>query len=291
MILVTGVSGTVGAEVADLLARGAHARRLMAGNAAAARARYANTEVVHGDFADAASLDRALRGVDTVFLATAPGPTVAAHDRAMIAAAVRARVKKIVKLSGASAATLWASAAMISATAAVGAWHRPGEEALASSGLAWTTLRPSSFASNARRWIPFVRDGKALPIPTGDGRQGVIDPRDIAEVAVAALLSAKHDGKTYTLTGPDRLSGAEQVAILGKILRKELTGSDLSIAEMQTQLLQAGMPPDYVEAVSEGLRYVREGRSDSTSDDVARILGRPPRSFADWARANAGLFG
>ncbi|MGM0348363.1 hypothetical protein [Streptomyces sp. Adlamb9] len=73
------------------------------------------------------------------------------------------------------------------------------------SGGAWTVLRPSSFASNSLGWAAAVRAGEPVPNLTGDGASGVIDPHDIAEVAVAALLDAGHGGRTYTLTGPEAI--------------------------------------------------------------------------------------
>jgi uncharacterized protein YbjT (DUF2867 family) len=85
-------------------------------------------------------------------------------------------VRKIVKLS-----------AIGESTAGDGArpadWHAPGERLLAASGLTWSALRPTSFASNALHRAEAVRADEPVPAPTGPGRHGVIDPHDIAAVA------------------------------------------------------------------------------------------------------------
>src|SRR5262245_14370837 len=139
MILVTGATGTVGGLVVKCLTETGVAFRVMARDTAKARRLGAELDVVHGDFEDPASLGRALQGVDTVFLLSSPGPDAAAHDLAVVQAATRSGAKKLVKLSGAS----------VTSDSTVGSWHRPGEAAVQASGLAWTLLRPVTFASNA----------------------------------------------------------------------------------------------------------------------------------------------
>lgn len=86
------------------------------------------------------------------------------------------------------------------------------------SGLAWTILRPSSFASNALAWAPDIRAGRPIPNLFGAGQQGVVDPADVAEVAAEALTGAGHGGRIYTLTGPDLLSVPDQTRILSGAL-------------------------------------------------------------------------
>jgi uncharacterized protein YbjT (DUF2867 family) len=149
-------------------------------------------------------------------------------------------VRKIVKLS-----------AIGESTAGDGArpadWHAPGERLLAASGLTWSALRPTSFASNALHWAEAVRADEPVPAPTGPGRQGVIDPRDIAAVAVEALLTDTVDGAAHTLTGPELLSAPEMVAHLGEEIGRPLETVDVPLDVARQQMLAAGFDPAVVD--------------------------------------------
>src|SRR5207247_369487 len=79
-------------------------------------------------------------------------------------------------------------------------WHLEGEQAVQGSGLAWTVLRPSMFASNTLSWASAIQAGLPAPDMFGGARQGVIDPRDVAAVAVRALTSAEPTGTGRAVT-------------------------------------------------------------------------------------------
>jgi len=104
----------------------------------------------------------------------------------------------------------------------VGAWQQAAEQAVRASGMAWTLLRPSVFASNSASnflwWAESIKVGEPVPNMTGAGRQGVVDPRDVAAVAVEALTSPAHADLVYTLTGPELLGVPDQAARLGELL-------------------------------------------------------------------------
>ncbi|MFE9745287.1 NAD(P)H-binding protein [Saccharothrix saharensis] len=248
MLLITGATGTTGREVVRLLADRGVAFR--------ATSRTPTGDQVRGDHTDPASLDRAMDGVDAVFLLGPGTADLPAHDLAVLDAARRAGVAKVVKLSAIPVGP-------------VAEWHRPGEEA-ARAFPAWTLLRPSLFASNSAQWAPLIAAGEPIPNPMGDTRLGVVDPRDLAEVAVRALLD-DHGGRTYTLTGPALLNVPEQVAVLGDVLGRELSTVDVPLESL---------PPEY----ADGVRAVRSGDGSLLSNDVADVLGRPARSYATWAR-------
>jgi uncharacterized protein YbjT (DUF2867 family) len=273
MILVTGASGTVGRHVVRLLLEQGHAVRAMtrsrtvtAPNLGAAP----NLDVVVADFDDAASLRHAVAGVRAVFLLTAPDTPSARHDRALVAAACSAPVRLIVKMSAIGADV-------------VGAWHLEAEQAVRDSGLEWTVLRPSSFASNVLHWADPIRAGVPITNLTGDGAQGVIDPRDIAAVAAAALTGTGHAGRTYTLTGPELLSVPQQARQLAEIIGRPVRTADVPADVAREQLLGAGLTPLAVEAIIVGSAWARAGHNAVRTDAVERILGRPPTSFRTWA--------
>jgi uncharacterized protein YbjT (DUF2867 family) len=274
MILVTGATGTIGSEVVRRLARHAEPVRAMTRDPSRVGGQ-PGVDVVFGDFDKPSSLAEAAAGASTLFLLSAPGPSLAAHDRSMLDAARSAGVTKVVKLSAIGTGER--------DDAKVGMWHRPGEQAVRTSGMAWTILRPSSFGSNALRWAGPIRAGDPIPNTTGAGLQGVIDPRDVAAVVVAALISPQHDGQTYTLTGPELLSVPDQAVQLGVVLGRTINTIDVAPHAVREQMLAAGMDPAFIDVVVDGVEFVRDGGNAVLTDDAHRLLGRPPGSFRTWA--------
>jgi uncharacterized protein YbjT (DUF2867 family) len=248
MFLITGATGTIGREVVRLLTDREVGFRAMS--------RTPTADQVHGDHTDPASLDRAVEGVDTVFLLGPGTPDVAAYDLAVLDAAKRVGVAKVVKLSAIPVGP-------------VAEWHRPGEEATREF-TSWTLLRPSVFASNSLQWAAQIAAGEPIPNPMGTVKLGVVDPRDLAEVAVEALVH-DHHGRAYTLTGPELLSIPDQAAVLSEVLGRTLSTVDVPLD---------ALPKEY----AEGLRAIRAEDVSILSGDIAEILGRPARTFAAWAR-------
>ncbi|MGW5771877.1 hypothetical protein ACWEVY_22380 [Streptomyces longwoodensis] len=88
---------------------------------------------------------------------------------------------------------------------------------------------------------------------SGNGRQGVIDPRDVAEVAARALLDAGHGGRTYTLTGPEAISVPEQAAVLADVLGRPVTARDLSPEDTRAHLAGWGLTERAADDVLAGM--------------------------------------
>ena len=137
-------------------------------------------------------------------------------------------------------------------TSTVGNWHLPGEQELRSGAAEWTVLRPSAFASNVLNWAPKVRAGQPIPNPNGNGTQGVVDPQDIAEVAVRALTSDAHVGQVLTLTGPELLSVPDVAARLGELLGRTIATVDVPLDAYRQGLLNTR--PGTVRGNQQGMR-------------------------------------
>lgn len=283
MILITGATGTIGSHVVRML--GAAGEEVRAMTRDPSRIRVPGVEAVPGDFTDPDSLARAVAGAGALFLLTAPGTPTAAHDLAMLAAARSAGVRKVVKLSA-----IGGGAIDDGTGSETGGWHLAGERAIQDSGMAWTILRPTTFASNALSWAGPIRARQPVPNPTGDGRQGVVDPADVAEVAVAALTSDAHDGRTYTLTGPELISAPEQAAQIGAAIGRTVELVDVEPAAVRDQLVAAGTDPAFAEVAARGMELVRAGGNAVVTDDAATVLGRPAGTFAAWARGHRDRF-
>ncbi|MGW3123750.1 NAD(P)H-binding protein [Streptomyces sp. NPDC001107] len=281
MILVTGATGTIGSDVVRRLAARGEKVRALSREPAQARVP-AGVETVPGHHRDRASVEAAMAGAEAAFLVGVFGPDDAEHDRGLVEAARAAGVRRIVKLSsiGTGDPDLGVFAT----------WHMPGEQAVRDSGLEWTVLRPSSFASNTLTWAAAVREGTPAPNMMGHGRQGVVDPRDVAEIAVAALLGPGHAGRTYTLTGPETLSAPEQAAVLGEVLGRPVPLHDLSPAERREQVLAAGLGETYADSLMAAARFIQEGGNEVVTEDVPEVLGRPARTYRQWAEDHRDAF-
>ncbi|AKG44408.1 hypothetical protein SXIM_30240 [Streptomyces xiamenensis] len=264
MILITGATGTIGSHVVRLLSEQGVPFRAMS--------RRAQPGHVRADFEDPASLERALAGVDTVFLVTVPPRPTADHDLALVRAARAAGVRKIVKLSAIGSGGIFGGQS-------IGAWHVAAEEAIEAAGFAWTMLRPGSFASNLLPHRALILAGEPVPNLAGDARQAVIDPRDVAAVAVAALTGDAHDGQRYDLSGPELLTFADQASILGRVL-----GRTVRIADGTDILSQ--LPAEVVT----GIDWARAGGTAYLTDHVRQILGRPAGTFEQWVRDHRTAF-
>ncbi|MDQ3788386.1 MAG: NAD(P)H-binding protein [Actinomycetota bacterium] len=274
MILVTGATGTIGGHVVRLLAERGVPFRAMSRNPVDL------PNGVRADFTDPASLAAAVDGVDAVFLVTVPPVPSAEHDIALVAAARAAGVRKIVKLSAIGSGEPFAGAT-------VGAWHVEAEEAIAASGLAWTVVRPPSFASNFLQYGAMIAAGDPIPNILGAARQPIVDPRDVAAVAAAAVLDSTHDGRRYDVTGPELLTFADQAAILERVLGRPVKTVDV---DLRAQLAAAGMPSEAIAQVSLGASWAGAGGAEYVTEHVKRILGRPPGTFEQWAIDHRGVF-
>ncbi len=274
MILVTGATGNVGSEVVRALREAGEPVRALVRDPSAAVPDA--VEIVSGDLDRPESLATALAGVTAVFLL--PGfqdmPGVLAQIR-------KSGVARVVLLSGGSAGDG-------DPDNAISSYMARSEAAVRESGLPWTFLRPASFMTNALRWIPELRAGDEVREPFPHVRVASIDPYDIAAVATRALLSAKHEGQIYYLSGPEPLLPADRLAILGEVLGRTLTLRALSPDEARAELT-AAMPAKYVDAF---FRFYIDGTLDESMvrPTVADITGRPPRTFREWATAHARAF-
>jgi (4-alkanoyl-5-oxo-2,5-dihydrofuran-3-yl)methyl phosphate reductase len=282
MILVLGATGTTGGEVARQLIAAGERPRLLVRNPDKARALFGDrAEIVRGDLDDAASLDAAMKGVDHLYLMAVGLDQVTLEGHA-VDAARRAGVKHVVKLS-----VIGADAPQIT----FAKWHAAAEKKLTDSGLGWTMLRAGNFMSNSLGWADTIRSQGAFYQPTGTGRWAAIDPADIGAVAVAALTTPGHEGKAYTLTGPESMDAAGYAAVLSKATGKPVTFVDVPPDAARDAMLKSGMPAGYVDALLDLLAVMKAGHTDAVSGDVERVLGRKPGTFAAWAARNKAAFG
>ncbi|WP_437031880.1 SDR family oxidoreductase [Streptomyces sp. enrichment culture] len=287
MILVTGATGNVGGKVLSLLRAGGHkVRALSRDPERAGLAADAGLEVVAADLGRPETLAPALDGVQKVFLMSL-GANKATHDAHLVAAAREAGVEHVVQLS-----TLGVEVAEDPKTNPLGHWHRIAEDALRDSGVAWTILRPNGFMSMNLGWAASIKTEGVARGPLADVPEAIVDPRDIAEVAVRALTEPGHEGRVYELTGPQALTGREQLAVIGALLGRDLRFETVPLAAHREMMLRH-FSEETVNGVITTLREAIEHGSElhgRLSPDVRDVLGRKPRSFADWVHDHLDFY-
>ncbi|MGH3234930.1 MAG: hypothetical protein ACRDOH_17100, partial [Streptosporangiaceae bacterium] len=171
----------------------------------------------------------------------------------------------------------------------MGAAFAAREQLLRESGLGVTCLRPSAFASNTFGWRDAIRAGKVTDA-TGDGVLAVMDPEDIARVAVTALTDDGHVGKGYLLTGPQALTAREQVEIIAGATGRPVGFQDVTPHEFAEAAIQRGTPPEQARLMERLNEVFRARRWVNITDDVENITGTAPATFRDWCERHAGAF-
>ena len=142
--------------------------------------------------------------------------------------------------------------------------------------------------SNTLRWTEQLQQGDTVSEPFADVPSAMVDPFDIGEVAARALTSAAHDGTTHLVSGGEAIVPADRVRILGHVLHRDLQLRAQSNEEAREQM-SASMPKEYVDAFFDF--YVDGSLDESQPQSTVRdVLGRPPRTFEEWAREHASAF-
>lgn len=275
-ILVVGASGAVGgAVVAGLLDRGERVRATS--RTPQKLALPAEVEVFAADLDDPASFTDALTGVERVFVYAD-----LAEPEAMLATFATAGVRHVVVLSS-SSVTFPGAAEDFN-----GSRFLRVEEAVVRSGLAYTFLRPGGFASNAARWSWGVKGESAIPLPYPDAVQAPVHEQDIADVAVVALTTDALAGAAPVLTGPERLTLREQVALIGDVIGRPVAVIEQTEAE-SSAMLSRFVPEVWVRQIIKDWREA-VGATPRVSDEYTRITGRASRTFRAWVVDHADLF-
>jgi len=247
------------------------------GAAAAARARGIHAVVI--DYNQPATLRTAFQGCDTLFLLGPNALNQTELELNAVDAAMAAGVRHIVKQSVMGAAEEAYSLANI---------HRPVEKAIEESGLAWTFLRPNSFMQNTVTFMAqTIRAEGAFYSASGRARISHVDVRDIAAVAVTALRAPGHEGRIYTLSGPEALTYDDMAVELSKGLGRDIRHINLPPADLKAGMLSEGMPEAIADRMLDLERYFRENRASAITEDVRRVTGREPGRFARYVQATA----
>lgn len=286
MIVIFGATGSIGPKlVQELVSRGRRVRAVVRDLPHAQELLPSGVELVEGDLERPESVKAALDQATQVFCGVGGPrgtPKLVEAECRLIDLAAAAGVEQYVKVSGIDARP--------DGPSRIQRIHGEIERHLRGSGLGHTVLRPSFFFQNLLGMAGAIREG-VLPLPTGDARCGMIDARDIAEVAAEVLGDGRHLGRTYTLTGPAALSHGEVAAILSARLARPVSHVDVPAPAFYQAGVGMGLPEWFVELLTDVFVQVfATGQAERVTDDVSRILGRPARSCEQFVNDHEAAF-
>ena len=279
-ILITGATGNTGSALVPALRNaGVDVRVFVRNESKAQPLKELGVEVVVGDMDKPETIGAAVEGVDKIYLLTWNGPTQEQQAKSAIEAAKKSGNPHIVRHS------MWGSekSRIIKQGYAV-------DEAIKSSGMPWTILRPTFFMQNTMMAAQTIASDGMIYMSMKDGELAMIDIRDIVDAAVAVLTGSGHEGKDYILTGPEALSFHDVARTFSKVLGKDVKYVNVPSEAAIQSMMGMGVP----EWIAQGYAELSEGFSENfaskATDNIANLTGHPARSFEQFAHDFAQVF-
>lgn len=226
------------------------------------------------DWNDTSTWAPALEGVDAVYVTYSPDlavPEAPPRIRAFMAMAAERGIERLVLLSGRGEEEA-----------------QRCEQITLEANPAWSVVRASWFDQNFHEGflVDPLRSG-TLALPAGDVREPFIDVDDIADVVVACLTQTGHEGAIHEVTGPRLLTFAEAVAEIAAATGREIEYVTVPVDAFVDAMRAQHTPEEIIRVTRFLFETVLDGRNESITDGVQRVLGRPARDFRDYARATA----
>jgi uncharacterized protein YbjT (DUF2867 family) len=282
-ILITGATGKVSAGILEHLVgdKSVKLRALVRDENKAAALQSRGVELAVGDLERPRTLPAAFEGIDTVWLLSPPGPRAPEQQSNGLWAARSAGVKRVVRMSviksGHDAPTINAR------------MHGLSDAELMASGLRYTILKPHFFLQNLFGSAATIKQG-SLYYPMGSAKLGMIDSRDISDVAARVLVEDRFDGRSLTLTGPESIDFQRVAKSFSNAIGKPVSYVPVPLAAAVDGFKKAGLGEWSVTALEDYMAAYAAGWGDFVTDDVREVLGRAARSIDDFTRDHAAAF-
>jgi len=266
-ILVTGATGTIGSFVCkQLKEENADFIAMARSEEKAKTLNEKGIKTVVGDLSDINSLEKALQGIEKVFLLSVTSPESPTLQGNLVKVAKEKGIKHIVKLS--------VRGADLNSDIGIAKYHALTEKDIQDSGIAYTFLQPHSFMQNLVFDAESIKNQNAIFAPMGDGKIGMVDARDIAAVAVKALTEEGHEGKTYVLTGAKALSFFDISNAFTFFLGRDIKYIPISAEDAHQGMLDAGMPEWLANDLTALNKIFAAGQGSEISNDIEKVTGR-----------------
>jgi uncharacterized protein YbjT (DUF2867 family) len=238
----------------------------------------ASVEIAAGDLLDPVSVEKALNGVDKLYLLNAVAPDELTQGLIAYDLAKKSKLKHIVYHS-VFGVERFKDVPHFASKLAI-------ESAIREFDLPFTIIRPNYFFQNDATLKEPITRGGIYPMPLGPVGISAVDIRDIAEAAAIALTSNAHYGKTYNLNGPEVLSGPKVASIWSGLLGKTIgyAGNDMDAFEEQMRKQAPSWSAFDIRMMFQG--YLERGFVAEPGDveDLTKLLGHPPRRYEDFAQ-------
>jgi uncharacterized protein YbjT (DUF2867 family) len=275
-VLVIGGTGHVGSEVVkELKKRDADMRVLVRKPDVKS---LAGVETVVGDLLDPVSIDKALQGVDKLYLLNAVTPDELTQGLIAFDLAKKRKLSHVVyhsvfRVEHFKDVPHFASKLAI-------------ENAIREFNVPFTIIRPNYFFQNDAAFKDILTKQSVYPNPLGTVGISAVDIRDIAEATAITLMADKHFGKTYNVNGSAILSGPKAASIWSKVLDKEIryAGDNLDSFEEQMRQHAPSWAAFDIRMMFQG--YLERGfvAEDGDATTLRNLLGHEPRSYEDFAQ-------
>ena len=275
-ILVIGGTGNVGSEVVrELQKRNADLRLLVRKEDASTPG---GVEVAIGDLLEPVSVEKAMDGVDKLYLLNSVSPDELTQGLIAYDLAKKLKLRHVVYHS-VFRVDHFMDVPHFASKLAI-------ESALREFDIPFTIIRPNYFIQNDATLKDALTKTGIYPMPLGQVGISAVDIRDIAEAAAIALTSDGHFGKTYNLNGPEVLSGPKIASIWSGLLGKEIryAGDDMDAFEAQMRTTAPSWAAFDIRMMFEG--YLERGfvAEDADLETLTKLLGHAPRRYEDFAR-------
>jgi uncharacterized protein YbjT (DUF2867 family) len=276
-VLVTGATGNIGLCLVPILASQSECAvsAMTRDPEKSADIFSQSVQLVGGGFEDPASLDAAMEQVDTVIMIAPPGPDCVQQNIAVIDAAKRSGVRKIVRISAIKAAP--------DGRTENTRLHGECDRLLQESGLTYTILRPNYFMQNIMMSLQSINADSCFYAGMGEGRLAMIDVRDVAECAATAATSDQFDNENLEISGPQSIGFSDVASALSEVANRQVTYVAVSPDDVKASLLQMGFSEWMANLLREYSEAYGDGWGDLVTDNVDRLTGQPARSFRQCA--------
>ncbi len=287
-ILVTGATGNVGSEVVRQLSQATSDANIKAAVHSVENAKkvqqHDRVETVQIDYDKQEGIQAAFNNANKLFLLTHPSPKTVEHESNLISQAKKSGIRHIVKQS--------VMGADLKLGVEIMRLHRQTEKLIEESGIPYTFLRPNEFMQGFINYQgPTIKNNNAFYIPAADAKVSFVDARDIAAVAVKALMDGdRHYNKTYTVTGQEALSYYQAAEILSNATGKKIDYVNVSDEDARGAMKEAGLNDWLINTISGLYDLYRKGYASEISSGVEEATGKKPTTFAQFAKDYAKAF-
>ncbi len=282
-ILIIGGTGNVGTQLVDLFSKSdANYRVLARSEATETQLKSKNIPTVRGALGEWPGIEAILENVDTVFLLTSPAPEGLELQQGLIDQAVKAGVRKIVRLS--------AEPAYNSSDLPMYELHAKVDDYLRQSDIEHVIIRPHYFMQNMMMHTMFIKEKNMFAQYLGDGRIPMVDTRDIAKAAFHCLTSDEFNNETYYITGPRSISFTDVAKALSKSLDRDIQYVSLSYEDQEAGFKAAGVPEWNADTTMRLFRTWAEETEQPVSLDFEKITKSKATDIEQFTANYASAF-